>query len=464
MKRLYIYLLISFFVGGFFTAPFFVLASDSICYVNNLESGESYKQISQAISAGCGEIRVSSGTYKEDLSLGKGLKLKGENREEVVIEGKAIIDDNAEVSGVTFSTGGVEISDGANVEINNSIIKDSIVTGIVTIGGGKLDLYDVNIFGNKKGAYIKAGKEIKIINCKVYNNTQEGLDIRANTKGIIAHNKINENKESGIEIILGGTEMDIFENELNNNESSGIAVQYYMESTDLGNVKIRDNFMLGNDNYGLDCRTPSGGDGRPKGYYMNSLLMGNNEVRGNGKKEISSFCKFDDNEIFDITQIKEDRAEEILDLEKKEKDSSLLDVDRKELEELRILDKRESEIIQINTDKKEEIKIVFNDVEKLFEEDNLIREEIEKRSTWLVFLMGEDYQAIENIKNNILIYDEKIKIIKEEKYKITDKEMLSEVNSEINFINQEKEELIKFIQGREDKFNLFGWLFKNKSS
>ena len=33
MKRLYIYLLIFFFVGSFFVAPFFVLASN-ICYVD----------------------------------------------------------------------------------------------------------------------------------------------------------------------------------------------------------------------------------------------------------------------------------------------------------------------------------------------------------------------------------------------------------------------------------------------
>lgn len=459
MKRHSIYLLILFLAGGVFGTPFFVWASD-ICLVGE-GADKPYQKISEAIEADCKEIKISQGLYKEDLTFKQSTIIFGEDREEVIIEGKVFIEDGVEIEGITFSRGGVEIADGANVNIENSIIKDSITTGIITNGGGKLILFNVVISGNKKGTYFKAGKEIKIISCEIYGNSEEGLDIRANTKGIIAHNQINQNGESGIEVILGNTEMDIFENEINDNMSSGIAAQFYKESLELGDIKIRDNSMLENENYGLDCKTPSGGDGRPKGYYMNSLLMSNNKVFGNRKKEISSGCKFDDREIFDITQTKEGRLDEIAKLEK---NKSLSDIDKKDLEEMQFLNQREDDILQINSEKENILESVIEEIKKVDSENLARKEKIEERGKWKIFWLGEDYQEIKNIKDSLLVYEQKIKLLKEEKERVTSPELLNKINEQVKSLNKNRQKISDFVADKGNKFSIFGWWKKNKIS
>lgn len=462
MKKIYIFLVLLFLTGGVFGTPFFVLANE-FCLVGGSDDGASfYSKISEAIEADCSEIFLFPGTYSEDLTIKKNIKLSGKNREEVIIEGKIFVDDGVEIDGVTLTKGGVELLDGANVLIEKSIIRDSITTGLITNGGGKLNLYNTVITGNKKGLYAKAGKEIKVIGCEVYGNGQEGLDIRADTTGVVAYNKINSNRESGIEIILGATEMDIFGNELNNNESSGIAVQYYMESTELGNVKIRDNSMLKNGNYGLDCRTPSGGDGRPKGYYMNSLLMGNNDVLGNEKKEISSFCKFDDSEIIDITRDKETREKEILGLQRKKEKINLTELENKKFEELNYLNQREQEIKGLNEETENELEKIFSDLDQISERILENKNKIESRKKWKVFLIGEDYQEIEALKGNILAYEKEIKLAREIRGNFFDKDLIIQTGDKIKSFSEKEREFDKFVLSKGNEFSLLGFFLKKK--
>ncbi|KKP57320.1 MAG: hypothetical protein UR51_C0020G0001, partial [Candidatus Moranbacteria bacterium GW2011_GWF1_34_10] len=224
MKNLYIYPLLGLMVGGVFLSPVFVLAS-GVCYVDeNVEdsgdgsSDEPYKKISKAVEEDCSEIKLSKGTYKENVSLKKSVKLAGSSKDSVIIEGKITMAHDSEVSKLTVISGGIDVSDEADAHLENVKIKSSNI-GIMTTGGGKLVITDSIISGNRKGMYVQYGKTIKITDCKVYNNKEEGLDIRANVSGSINNNEIYDNGESGIEVILGKSELSILNNEIKKNKS-----------------------------------------------------------------------------------------------------------------------------------------------------------------------------------------------------------------------------------------------------
>jgi len=467
MKRLYIYLLIFFFVGSFFVAPFFVLASN-ICYVDEKSddgdgsSDKPYKKIAKALDDDCGEIRIAKGTYEEDVKIKKSLKIKGDNRDGVVIDGKVTMDDKTELSKVTVMKGGVELVDNADADIESVKVKDSILGGIVTNGGGKLTLDNVIVSGNNKGMYIKYGKEVRITNCKIYNNKEEGLDIRANVSGAINNNEIYSNGESGIEVILGKSELNIFNNNIKKNGSSGIAAQFYSDTDKLGDVNIKNNVITGNNNYGLDCRTPSGGDGRPKGYWMDSMDITSNKIVDNKKKDISSGCKFDEDKILDATMTKKQREEQKLALEEKVQKKTISVEEKKELEEIKSQEEEDDNVARIGVEEKNNIDLIYAELETLFKDEEIKKEKIENKNKFLKFIMGEDYQEIKNIQDNLTIYDEKIELIEDKKGNVADVNILNEIDNQILVLKEKRENNFNFIESKKETFSILGKIFMKK--
>lgn len=466
MKRLYIYLLISFFVGGVFLAPFFVRAED-VCYVDEKadddgdgSSDKPYKKISKAIDKDCGEIRLSKGTFKEDITLKKSMTLRGNNRDNSIIEGKVTMNDKSEFSKITVLGGGVEIAEGADAEIGNARIKDSNI-GINTVGKGKLIVNDTTVSGNRKGMYIQYGKSVKITNCKVYNNKEEGLDVRANVTGSINGNEIYSNGESGIEIILGKSEMNIFNNDIKKNGASGIAAQFYSDTEKLGDVNIKNNIVTSNSNFGLDCKAPSGGSGRPKGYWSDSMDLTSNKIINNKDKDIAGSCKFDEDKIADATQTKEQREAERLALEEKQSKKVITATEEIELAELTAQKEEEERIAQKDKEEKALIDSIYQEVENLYIKDEIIKNKIENKNKFLKFFIGEDYKNLRDLHNNLTIYDEKIDSIEEKKGNIADESISNGVGEKISTLQRKREDILKFIDSKGDDFSLWGWLFED---
>lgn len=467
MKKSYIYLTIGLIVWGVILSPVFVLAAN-ICYVdeNVDDSGDGsddkpYKKISKAIEEDCGEIKLAKGTYKESVILKKSVKLKGSGRDNTTIEGKITMQDGAEISKVAVIAGGVEVQDGADADIENVKIKNSNI-GIATIGKGKLAMDDAIISDNRKGLYIQYGKDIKITNCRIYDNKEEGMDIRANVNGSINNNEIYNNGESGIEVILGKAELSIVNNEIKKNGASGIAAQFYSDTDKLGEVNIKNNTITGNSNYGLDCKAPSGAEGRPKGYWSDSMDLTSNKIVDNKKKDISSACKFDEDKILDATKTKEEREAEKLALEEKEKNQPLSAVEKAELDELKAQKEEEERIAKIDQEEKNNIDNLFIEAQKLQEEEEMIKSKIESRNKFLLFLLGENYKELKNLQNLTSVYDEKIEIIEDKKGLIVAENILTEVDAQILSLQEKRENIISFIEKRGNKFSFLGWFFEKK--
>lgn len=303
-------------IGGMLWPSFVVLAGSEMYVDEDADSGgdgskdEPYKKIEKALDKGGTKIRIAKGSYDEDITVGKGVQLKGSGRSDVTIKGKVTMKDGSKLEDLTVSGGGVVLSDGANASLSDVSVKNA-GTGIITKGRGKLKMKDVKVRGNGKGLYIQRGKDIEIIGCEVTDNGEEGIDIRANVDGVISGNLISGNHESGIEVILGDSELKISNNNIKNNRASGIAAQYYKSAKKLGGLKITGNKINSNKDYGLTCKAPSGGN-PGEAYWSESMVLIGNAMSGNKQGAFAPGCFFAQDKEEDAVMTEEEKEKKLL--------------------------------------------------------------------------------------------------------------------------------------------------------
>ncbi len=234
--------------------------------------------------------KLKAQTYERDFTVGKGKELKGGGRDKTVIVGEVLLKHKSKLKNLTVKNGGVKVSRGASVTIENVRITGSTGTAIVTEGGGTLTLRNSIIEKSRnKGLYIQYGKDVVIVGNKIRRNGEEGIDIRANVDGVISGNIITDNGESGLEVIVGKSDLDIKNNVISNNRASGIAAQYYVSTAKKGGLRIISNRINDNRNYALTCKNPSGGR-PPAGYWRNSIVLAGNNLKKNRRGAFGEMC------------------------------------------------------------------------------------------------------------------------------------------------------------------------------
>lgn len=240
------------------------------------------------------DIFISNGTYHEEIKINASMTLTGEDKKLTIIDGDGAsntieIDETSEISNLTVQGGnvGIYVSEDAGAKIKSCKILEAKKIGIEIEKSSTSSSKEVEVTkceiadGDGKGFYIKKRK-VLIEDNEVIDNEEEGIDIRAGVKGKIKKNTISKNGESGIELIVGGSKLKITGNEIKSNSASGIANQFYKDSKKLGSIEIEKNKVQKNDNYGILCSTPSGGD--PKsGYWTKSIDLIRNIFNRNGK-------------------------------------------------------------------------------------------------------------------------------------------------------------------------------------
>lgn len=456
---------ILFFVGMFFCYPSLGLAS-SECFVdeNNGSGGDGskgdpYNKISKAIEEGCEMINVQAGTYDEAFTLKKGVELEGSSQDKVTITKKMTMNNDSKITKVTLNGGGIDVAKNADVEIDSVKIKNA-KTGINTTGGGRIVVNKTIITSSGKGMYLQDGANVKITNCKIYGNAEEGLDIRANVDGSIGKNEIHNNKEGGIEVILGKSELLIYDNEIKKNSASGIAAQFYNDYSSIGKVNIKNNIISDNGNFGVDCKVPSGGSKKPAGYWSDSMSLSANKIFENKKGSFSSDCKFEDEKMEDATKTKEQKEAERLTLEKKEQNKTISAEEQKKLEILAKEKAEEERIAREEQEARMTVAAISEEVDVLFEASRILTDKISSRSSFVTFLIGPDYNEIKKMNDELFLYDEKISAAEDKKMVILSESGLIEANERISLMREKKNELNNFIEVQSDKFSVLGWLFK----
>ncbi|EKD58406.1 MAG: hypothetical protein ACD_56C00136G0006 [uncultured bacterium] len=304
MKKYFLSYVFSMILLGFISLTAHAAAYD--IHVNQASTSGSedgteanpYQTISAAVSKaetmpdGQRNIFIANGTYNEELSLNASMSLTGEDKNYTIINGhgknKTIeINETSDISNLTVAEGyvGIYVGENAGAKIKSCKILKTEKMGIEIENSSTSNSKKVTVTksdvskGEGKGFYIKK-RRISIEDNTVEDNEEEGIDIRSGVKGSIKKNTIASNGESGIELVVGSSGLKITSNKIKKNSASGISNQFYKESKKVGDILISKNRIQKNDNYGVQCATPSGGN-VPNNYWTKSIDLARNIFSGN---------------------------------------------------------------------------------------------------------------------------------------------------------------------------------------
>jgi hypothetical protein len=401
-------------VGVGFLIPFVLQAASYDVYVEasaDLDEADGsrkypYSSIGEAIAAvsglsGSQKIFVGAGVYEEDVVVEKSVEFYGEKKSKTVIVGTMTLKDDVLLQNLTIKasrTVGILVSEDASAKLENCEIVGSKKMGIQALPGkGKLTLKQVTVRGGGgKGLYIQEGKTIDIRDSEVTDNAEEGIDIRAKVSGVIANNSIHENGESGIELVIGSSDLLIANNAIQKNSASGIAAQFYAETSKRGSINIEGNTIQDNRKYGLDCALPSGGS--PNASYWNrSIDLQKNTFDDNRIDAINDFC--------DIINVVEEEEEE---LDNRIENESESDEEISKSQSQKVSRVELEQKVKEAQEVRERDEILWTEAYGLVEEHaasvsraNAQLVAINKKSRWQVFLFGVDEERMAELRKEI---------------------------------------------------------------
>lgn len=307
-------------IAAFLLIPFFSQATTYDIYVDRSNTGTEngtqtnpFNTIAEAITAAeendkdNRKIYIANGEYREQLDLTDDVKLYGENKKTTIIYGKDAL--NNRFSYVIKMRNGTKIKDlqvkygNTGVLVNNDDkatiedcrIKDFKKIGVEVEEADRKDsklftMEDTKIYDGKgKGMYIKKRK-ININDNEIYDNEEEGIDLRSKIKGKIKNNKIYDNDESNIEMELKSANLKITNNDLEGGNSSGITLQYRGKNK-AGKITLKRNDIKNNKEWGIRCSHPQKGN-PPVYYFKDAVTFISNKIDDNKKGDYSALCNF----------------------------------------------------------------------------------------------------------------------------------------------------------------------------
>ncbi|MEM1514178.1 MAG: PKD domain-containing protein [Candidatus Thermoplasmatota archaeon] len=215
MKKIIKIRFLSYFIATFLVVVSFSIVSTiygnaSIIHVGN----DGFTSIQQAINyASNGDtIFVHSGIYYENIFINKNIKLIGENRESVIIDGNKIGDvihiescsveiENFTImnSGMNEGDAGIEIRSATNCYINGIEIKNSYY-GIYILFSNSIYIQKSMIMNNYYGIFVIFSSLISISENEIFYNYRDGIYAQVVENGQIILNKISGNLENDLYI------------------------------------------------------------------------------------------------------------------------------------------------------------------------------------------------------------------------------------------------------------------------
>ena len=261
--------------------PVIVFGGSKQVYVdkdaNGSEEGTAnhpYHTLSKALKNAKGgtDIHIAKGTYKENVTVPKGVKLFGKKKDigDVVIKSDngdkptVTLKHQTELNFLTIEGGrhGVRIEDDAKAKIYKVKIKKSNRDGI-HIDAATRDkkhralIDNVEIEGSDRAGIYSEKRDIVVINSNIHNNKGDGIDLAAGMEAWFEDNRINGNGGSGIKVVLDQASVWTKSNSIRNNKREGIEVNAYGAA---GNVGLKKADLIGNGRYGVArvARTANG--------------------------------------------------------------------------------------------------------------------------------------------------------------------------------------------------------------
>lgn len=208
------------------------------------------------------EIHISKGEYVENITLKKGIKLFGEDKDNTIIKAKkdkwstVYMADNSEIDDLTITRGdrGIWVGKHAKVNIINCIVKYNDGDGIGVEGDGMKKSNQVYISkteirnNDRAGVYVAGSRRIVVMDSDIFDNGNDGIDLPRATSAYLAGNSIKNNGGSGLVATIDGSDIWTKNNSIRNNNREGMEVSFYGGA---GRINVAKAKFVGNDRYGV---------------------------------------------------------------------------------------------------------------------------------------------------------------------------------------------------------------------
>ncbi|MFZ1654593.1 MAG: right-handed parallel beta-helix repeat-containing protein [Candidatus Moraniibacteriota bacterium] len=241
---------------GLILGPIVVLGGSKSIYVDEDNKGDQdgsynhpYRTISKALKHAKGStvVYVAKGTYKENLTLPKDVKLiGGKNTDDVVIKADnpdqpvIVMKDDTEINKLTIVGGrhGVRVLEHAEAKIVRTVIKGSTRDGI-HIDRGSRDkqeqvIIDKSVIKNNRMAGIYSDKRSLIVTDTDIIGNGDGVDLIAEVKAWFEDNRILENRGSGFKLTMDGASFWSKNNSIRRNGREGVEVNSFGAAGSIG--------------------------------------------------------------------------------------------------------------------------------------------------------------------------------------------------------------------------------------
>lgn len=208
-----------------------------------------YRTISKALKRAKGStvVYVARGTYKENITLPKDVKLiGGKNTDDVVIKADnpdqptIVMKDDTEINKITVVGGrhGIRVLEHAEAKIIRSVVKGSRRDGI-HIDRGTRDkkeqvIIEKSAIKNNRMAGIFSEKRKLIVTDTDITGNSDGVDLVANVNAWFADNRILENRGSGFKLTMDGAKFWSKNNSIRRNGREGVEVNSYGGAGEIG--------------------------------------------------------------------------------------------------------------------------------------------------------------------------------------------------------------------------------------
>ncbi len=255
-----------------FIAPVIVLGGNKVIYVDRDNKGSEdgsknhpYRSLDKALDkAKSGtEVHVAKGTYKENITIPKNVKVIGRKKDtsDVVIESESdkkpavTMKDDSEIDHLTVKGGkhGILVEEDAEATIYDTTVKDADGDGIHIASGSNDKKYQVVISdstikeNDKSGVYSGKKRNVVVVDSKINGNKNDGVDLSAGAKAWVNDSEIRDNRGSGAKVWISGSEITFKDNVIRGNGREGMEIN----SSGTGYVGLKKMNISGNGRYGV---------------------------------------------------------------------------------------------------------------------------------------------------------------------------------------------------------------------
>ena len=256
----------------FAAVPFFAFSSrHGDLYVNAKASGmqdgskeHPFEKIGSAVDKADSktEIHISKGEYEENITLKKGIKLFGEDKDNTIIKAKKdkwatiYMKDNSEIDDITVKGGksGIFIESHAQVNIISCSVRYNDGDGIIIEGGDTKKANQVYIGkteirnNDRAGIYVSGARRVVVMDSEVFDNKTDGVDFARGVAGYFAGNSVKNNGGSGLTAVIDGANIWTKNNSFRENGREGMEISSFGGA---GRINVAKGKFVGNDRYGV---------------------------------------------------------------------------------------------------------------------------------------------------------------------------------------------------------------------